>query len=56
MQTQKKGLVDKSDITGFINHSDLNKKVATLAKKSRIKSRAGKNKKVRSISFRLFPR
>ena len=30
---KQKGLVDKSDIVGFTNNSDLSKKVATLATK-----------------------
>ena len=34
----KKGLVDKSAISGFKNNAALNKKVATLATKSTIKA------------------
>ena len=35
---KQKGLVDKSDIVEFINSADLDKKVATLAKKSELKT------------------
>ena len=33
----KKQLVDKSNISGFIDHSDLDKKIAKLAAKSELK-------------------
>ena len=34
----KKQLVDKSDISGFIDHSDLDKKIAKLAAKLELKA------------------
>ena len=34
----KKWLVDKSDISGVINNSDLEKKIATLATKAELKA------------------
>ena len=34
----KKQLVDKSNISGFIDHSDLDKKIAKLAAKSELKA------------------
>ena len=45
----EKWLVDKSDIAGLIENSDLDKKIATLATKSRIKSRARQNVKTSSV-------
>ena len=39
---KKKQLVDKSAISELINNADLNKKVATLAKKAEIKIEQGK--------------
>ena len=38
LKIKQKGLVDKSDIAGFIDNSDLNKKVATLAAKAELKA------------------
>ena len=36
------GFVDKSDIAGFINNSDFNKKLATLATKAELKAEQDK--------------
>ena len=44
-----KKLVDKSDIAGFANKLDLNRKKSNISNKSTIKSRTGKNEKIRSI-------
>ena len=34
----EKGLINKSDIAGFINNADLDKKSSNISNKSRIKS------------------
>ena len=34
---KQKGLIDKSDIEGFINNADLDKKLVTLATKAQLK-------------------
>ena len=39
---KEKGLVDKFDISGFIDNSDLDKKIATLATKAELKAEQGK--------------
>ena len=36
---KERRFVDKSDLSGFIDHSDLDKKMATLATKTKIKSK-----------------
>ena len=42
IQGQKSGLVKKSDISGFIDNSNLDKKIATLATKAELKSEQDK--------------
>ena len=49
-----KKLVDKSDIAGFANKLDLNRKKSNISNKSTIKSRTGKNDKIRGIRFKFF--
>ena len=49
-----KKLVDKSDIAGFANKLDLNRKKSNISNKSTIKSRTGKNDKIRSVRFKFF--
>ena len=39
---KEKGLVDKFHISGFIDNSDLDKKIATLATKAELKAEQGK--------------
>ena len=39
---KSKGLVDKSDVAGFINNTDLDRKVATLARKAELKAEQDK--------------
>ena len=46
---KEKGLVDKSAISGFINNTDLNQKVVTLATKAELK--AEKNKIIKLEAF-----
>ena len=46
---KEKRLVDKSDISGFKDNSDLDKKIATLATKTELKSEQDNSNKVRSI-------
>ena len=41
-QKEKKWLFSKSDISGFIDNSDLDKKIAALAKKSKLKAKQDK--------------
>lgn len=36
---KERRFVNKSDLSGFIDHSDLDKKMATLATKTKIKSK-----------------
>ena len=43
---KEKGLVDKSDISGVIDNSDLDKKVATQATKAKLKAEQDKIMKV----------
>ena len=49
MNTKNKEFVNKSDISGFINKTNLDEKMKNLAEVSRIKSGAGENKKIRSL-------
>ena len=49
-----KKLVDKSDIAGFANKLDLNRNKSNIGNKSTIKSRTGKNDKIRSVWFKFF--
>ena len=42
LKTKQKQLLDKSGIAGFINNSDLNKKVAPLATKAKLKAEEDK--------------
>ena len=49
-----KKLVDKSDIAGFANKLDLNRKKSNISNKSTIKSRTGKNDKIRGVRFKFF--
>ena len=54
MKLNGKHLIDKSEIAGFINKSDLNKeKVAALATKAELKLEKYKKNKIRSIWFKL---
>ena len=46
---KKKELVDKSDISGFIDNSNLDKKIATPAEKTELKS--NQNKITKSEAF-----
>ena len=46
---KEKGLVDKPSISNFVKNSDLNTKFATLATRSKIKSRARSNSETSSI-------
>ena len=43
---KSEGLVNKSDIAGFINNADLDKKVETLATKAEIKGEKDKTVKL----------
>ena len=51
---KQKVLVKKPDISGFINDSDLNKKIETLTKKGKLKSRTRQKGKTENIQFKLF--
>ena len=51
---KQKVLVKKPDISGFINDSDLNKKIETLTKKGKLKSRTRQKRKTENIQFKLF--
>ena len=51
---KQKVLVKKPDISGFINDSDLNKKIETLTKKGKLKSRTRQKLKTENIQFKLF--
>ena len=42
LKIKQKGLVNKSAIAGFINNSNLNKKVAALATKAELKAKLDK--------------
>ena len=54
MKIKEKQLVDKSDITGFINNSDLNKKVATLATNAELKKEQDKITKLKGFDSSYF--
>ena len=49
-------LVDKSDKSGFIDNSDLDKKMATLATKAELKSKQDKLAKRQSFDSSYFRR
>ena len=51
---KEKGLVDKSDNSGFIDHSDLDQKIATLATKAELKSKQDKLAKRQSFDSSYF--
>ena len=51
---KNKELVDKSDIAEFINNSDLDKKVATLATKAELKAEQDKIKKLQAFDLSHF--
>ena len=51
---KQKVLVKKPDISGFINDSDLNKKIETLTKKGKLKRRTRQKGKTENIQFKLF--
>ena len=47
-------LVEKSDISGFIDNSDLNKKLATLATKAGLKTEPDKIVKIQTLGSSYF--
>ena len=52
---KENGLVDKSTTAGFINNTDLNKKIAMLATKVELKSKQDKiKKKYKSLVRTIF--
>ena len=51
---KKKGLVNKSDISKFINYSDLDKKIETLATKAELKAEQHKIVKLQMYELSLF--
>ena len=54
MRIKEKQLVDKSDIAGFINSSDLNRKVATLATKAELEAEQDKTTKLEAFDSSYF--
>ena len=54
MNIKQKGLVNKSDIAGFIDNSDLNKKVATLATKTELKAEQDKLTNLQAFDSSYF--
>ena len=54
LKIKQKELVDKSDIAGFINNSDLNEKVATLATKVKLKTEQNKIIKLQAFGSSYF--
>ena len=54
MKIKEKQLLDKSDITGFINNSDLNKKVGTLATNAELKKEQDKITKLKRFDWSYF--
>ena len=54
MNIKQKGLVNKSDIAVFIDNSDLNKKVATLATKTELKAEQDKLTKLQAFDSSYF--
>ena len=54
LKIKQKQLADKSDIAGFINNSDLNKKVATLATKAELKAEQEKIIKLQAFDSSYF--
>ena len=54
MNIKQKGLVNKSDIAVFIDNSDLNKKVATLATKTELKAEQDKLTKLQAFDSTYF--
>ena len=53
---KENGLVDKSTTAGFINNTDLNEKIATLATKVELKSKQDKIKKLQKLGSNYFLR
>ena len=51
---KEKGLVDKSDISGFIDNSDLDSKIATLATEAELKSKQDELVKRQSFDSSYF--
>ena len=51
---KQKGLVDKSAIYGFINNTDLDRRVATLAKKAKLKAEQERIKKFQAFDSSYF--
>ena len=51
---KEKGLVDKSDISGFIDSSGLDKKLATLATKADLKAEQDKIVKRQAFALSYF--
>ena len=51
---KQKELVDKSAIAGFINNTDLNRKVAMLATKAGLKAEQDKIGKLETCDFNYF--
>ena len=52
---KKKELIDKSNISGIIDNSNLDEKTAKLATKSGLKAVQNKKIKTSIIWFQLFP-
>ena len=44
-----KNIVNKSDISGFINNTFLNEKIKGISSKGRVKSRARKSTKITNV-------
>ena len=44
-----KNIVNKSDISGFINNTYLNEKIKGISSKGRVKSRARKSTKITNV-------
>ena len=51
---KEQGLVDKSGISRFIDSSDLDKKVATLATKAKLKQEQDKTVKLQAFNSSYF--
>ena len=53
---ESKSFADKSAISGFINNAELDKKVATLARKAELKVEQDKISQLYTFDFKLFSR
>ena len=53
-KVREKEFVHKPDVSGFVDNSDLEKKIATLTAKAELKAEQDKIMKLQAVKFKIF--